>query len=148
MLSEHLAVHFARQATDVTVSEKNASNAPLIIAPITLPAANAIPKRITDVKIVPRIPVSKAGRIEHTQPRIPLPRTTAPIIGVNARYTTAMPNKTHKNAGVMVITAVKVRIAVIIPIIILATMELSKQLPLQVQLIELIHYSPPIIIYS
>ena len=45
---------------------KKRSAAPVIIAPITLVAANSIAKRITDVKIVPRIPTISTGRLAHT----------------------------------------------------------------------------------
>ena len=53
----HRTAHFAKHATDVTVREKNVKRAPEIIAPITLVATNSIPKRISEVKIVPRIPI-------------------------------------------------------------------------------------------
>ena len=128
MLSEHLATHFERQATEVNVSEKNVSNAPVIMAPITLVATNSIAKSTTEVKTVPRIPVSKTGKIEQIQPRVPPLRTTADMIDVIARYTIAMPKTTHKNAGVTVITAVKRSTAAMIPIMILATTALNKQL--------------------
>ena len=55
-----------------------------------------------------------------------------------------MPNATHKNAGVIVIAAEKVRNAVIIPTIILATIESPMQSPLHLQLELVIIISPPL----
>ena len=48
-----------------------------------------------------------------------------------ARYTTAIPNVTHKNAGVMVIVPMNVSIAVIIATIIPLIIEIPAQLVLQ-----------------
>ena len=138
------ASHFARQADVVIINEKKNSSAPAIIAPSTLVATNSIAKSITDVKIVPKIPVSKTGSIEHTQLRTPLPQIEADDIRVIARYKIAIPNTTHKNTGVMVITAVIVKNAVIIPIIILATIAIPVQSLLQLHVRLDIYYSPPI----
>lgn len=123
-------MHLIRHATVVTISEKNASNAPVMIAPITLVAANVIAKRTIDVKIAPSIPTKITDRLLHTHPDLRITGDTASNI---ARYTTAMPKTTHKNAGVTVITALNCRNAVIIPIIILATMARPAQSLLQVQ---------------
>ncbi len=79
------AAHFAKQAKVVTVSEKNVSNAPEIIAPIILVATNSMAKRTIDVKIVPRIPVKSTGSTVHIQPLLPTLFKTAVIIGVSAR---------------------------------------------------------------
>lgn len=57
-----------RQAVEVIISEKNRRRAPVIIAPIMLVAAKVIARRITEVRTVPRMPLSSAGRIEQKQP--------------------------------------------------------------------------------
>ena len=111
-------MHFIRHATDVIIRDKKKSSAPVMIAPITLVAANVIASRTIDVSTVPSIPVSNTGRLVHTQPDLRIVGDTASKI---ARYTTAMPSVTHKKAGVTVITAVKRRNAVMMPIIMLAT---------------------------
>ena len=99
-----------------------------------LAAAKVIPKRTIDRKIVPKIPVSRTGIIPHTHPPIPALRIAGLTTSVTARYTTAIPSSTHKNAGVTVITAEKVRNAVIIPIIIAAITAMAVQFILQPQL--------------
>ena len=101
---------------DVTVREKNIRRAPVIIAPNRLVAAKGIARSITDTKIVPRMPATSGVIAGHTQVRLLLFRIIAAVMGRIARYTTAMPKSTHKNAGVTVITAIKRSIAVIIPI--------------------------------
>ena len=112
-------MHLTKQAVDVMVKEKNNNNAPEIIAPKILVATNVIANSITDTKIVPKIPVNKTDKIEQMQPRILL-LLADDTASVTARYKIDMPNKTHRNTGVIVIAAVIVRNAVIIPIIILA----------------------------
>ena len=113
-------MHFARQAVVVRVRDRNNKSKPAIIAPTMLVAANSIPRRISDARTAPKIPVSNVGRILHTQLRTPNRRRSVDAIRVTARYTTEMPSVTHKKAGVTVIVAVKVRKAVITPIIMLA----------------------------
>jgi len=115
------------------VREKNNNNAPAIMAPKILVAANVIAKNITANKIVPKIPDNKTGRIEQIQPRTSL-LLAFDTASITARYATDIPNKTHKNTGVIVMVAVIVRNAVIIPIIILATIARPVQLHLQQQL--------------
>lgn len=68
----------------VKVSDKNSSKAPAIIAPIRLVAAKDIARRITDVKIVPKIPVSRVGIIPHTQ-LCSLLRINGAVISVSPR---------------------------------------------------------------
>lgn len=98
-----------------------------MIAPITLVAANDIDNNISEVRIVPRIPIINAENAGHLQ------RVSSDLslffvpTKASARYTTAIPNTTHKNAGVTVITAEKVRNAVIIPMIMLATTAIPVQ---------------------
>ncbi len=120
----------------------------MIIVPIMLVAANSIPRRITDVRTVPNIPVIRTGRMLHTQPRMPAPRIAGAAKSVTARYTTATPSNAHKKVGVTVITAVKLSIAVIIPIIILAAIARPVQSLLQLHVKLAICCSPPITIYA
>ena len=47
-----------RQAVDVTARKKKNKSAPARTAPSTLVAANSIPRRTTESRIVPRIPES------------------------------------------------------------------------------------------
>ena len=122
-------MHFTKQAVEVIISEKKNIKSPAIIAPSTLVAAKATQRSIIDVRTVPKIPVSCARSRSHTH-FLRLPG----IDDVNkpkARYTTAIPSVTHKNAGVKVITAVYRRIPAITPITILATVAYSIQLCLQ-----------------
>lgn len=126
------------------VSEKNRSSAPAIIAPITLVAAKLIAKRIRDVRIVPRMPVISTDNILHTQLRMLIARA-AVTINNTASATTAIPKVTHKNAGVSAIVAEKTRNAVIIPIIILATIARPVQLVLQPQFILSISFTSTIV---
>ncbi len=123
--------HLTRHATSDTTSEKNASNSPVMIAPITLVAANVTPKRTIDISIAPRIAIKRIGRILHTQPVIPALRIATLVTSVIARYTTAIPKTTHKKAGVTAITALKVKKAVIMPMIMLATIATPTQLHLE-----------------
>ncbi len=95
-----------------------------------LVATNSMARRTTESNIVPRTPASNAVIILHKFSQHPL-RKTADETRVIARYTTAIPKSTHKNAGTSVITAVILRKAVIIPIIRLATTAITVQLVLQ-----------------
>ena len=86
-----------------------------------LVAANSTAKRIAAVKMVPRIPVRIAERMAQIlQPRIQVSPKNGVFASKIARYPTAMPRTTHKNAGSTVMTAAKRRNAVIVPIIKLA----------------------------
>lgn len=134
-------MHFTRQAVEVIVNEKKVKSAPVIIAPIMLVATNSIAKRITASKIVPSMPVRITDKIGHMQLRLPL-FLTVTAIRITARYTTAIPKTTHKNGAVTVITALKRRNAVIIPIIILAIIANPAQFVLQSQLILNIFITP------
>jgi len=59
-----------------------------------------------------------------------------------------MPSRTHKNAGVMVITAVMRSIAVITPIIMLAIIAKTEQSFLHSQFKRPIIFTPPDIVYE
>lgn len=126
-------MHFTMQATEVITRVKNPSNIPAKIAPITLVAANVIAKRISENKIVPNIPIISVERAVQTHSLIPFSLAVVLTSSVNPRYTTAIPNTTHKNAGVKVIVALKVRKAVMIPIIMLDTTARTVQLGLAQQ---------------
>ena len=114
-------------------SEKKNSSSPVIIAPSTLVAANVMPSRIMDVTIVPKIPVRNALSLE--QQLLLSEEAPVEVRSVIPKYPTAIPNKTHKNAGVIVTSAVKRKIAARIPITILAITAIPVQLVWQLQLI-------------
>ena len=111
-----------RHAVDVINSEKNSSSAPAIIAPSTLVAAKLTARSIIDVKIVPNIPTSTKDSGVSIHLHVPQHLTLAETKRFTAKYTTAIPRTTHKNTGVIVMTAVIVSNVVIIPIITLAAM--------------------------
>lgn len=126
-------MHLILQMVVAIIRKKKANNKPAKIAPITLVAANSTAKSTNDTKIVPMIPIDHAVLLAQlhfltvSQPKAVVAR---PI----ARYKTAIPNTTHRNAGVRVITAIKVRKAVIIPTIILPITATPRQLDLKQQL--------------
>ena len=122
-------------ATEVIIRAKKPSNKPAKIAPITLVAAKLTAKRISESKIVPKIPIISVVNDEHIHLLVPLLSDAAVITAVMPRYTIAIPKVTHKNAGVRVMVALKVRNAVIMPIIILATTANTVQLGPQLQFV-------------
>ena len=65
--SVHPEAHFIRQAVSAIIREKKKPSAPAIIAPIVLVAAKVMPKRISDVRIVPNIPVKRTDILGHIQ---------------------------------------------------------------------------------
>ncbi len=109
-----------RQAVDVIIRKKKNKSPPVRIAPITLVATNSTASKTIERSTVPRMPASNAVTMLH-KPSQHLLRKEPPETRATARYTTAIPRVTHKNAGVRVIAAVILRNAVIIPIIRLAT---------------------------
>ena len=130
---------FIRQTELVIKSEKKNSKRPTIIAPVMLVAAKVTPRSNREVKIVPKIPAKKVARFlqqyfrseQHTDEfKISMPK-----------YPTAIPKSTHKNAGVMVMTAVYLSTAAIIPIIILARTAFTVQLISQLQFIVIIYFT-------
>lgn len=123
--------HFIRHTALVIKSEKKNSRKPVIIAPITLVAANVMPRRIIDVKVVPRIAVRNVLRLPQ-QFSVP-EQQNAEVRRLMPRNPTAMPRSTHKNAGVIVIRAVKRKIAARTPMIMLAIMDFPVQLIVQSQ---------------
>ena len=153
-LSSYLSTsarHFIRQAVEVMNKEKKNKSAPVIIAPITLVAANVTARRTTDNKIAPKIParINESGAL--MQLLLPQQFWLAATARFTARYTTAIPKTTHKNAGVTVITAVILKSVVTIPIIILAAMankEHSEPLSQEQEQLYFDIFSPPIILYE
>lgn len=143
----HPAAHFTRQAVVVTVREKAPNNTPTMSAERTLAGVGGIANRITAVRTVTRMPASKTGRTPHLHWHVPFPCNLSET-SKTARYTTAIPNRTHKNAGVTVIIAENCRNAVIIPIITLATMANPAQFTRQPQPKFVIFFSPPIAVYA
>ncbi len=112
-----------------------------------LVAANVIPRRIIDTRIVPKIPKSRVFTEEQKQPS-PLEEHVPPEVARSiARYTTAIPRSTHKNAGVIVIVAIKVSIPAITPIMIAATIAMLVHCVLHRQESSDI-LSPPVSVYS
>ena len=104
-----------------------------------LVAAKVMPSKITDVKTVPKIPVKKVLKTSQ-QPGLELKAEAKSVI---PRYTTEIPSNTHKNAGVTVITAVYLKTAVMMPIIMLIKTEIPVQLIVQSQSFLFI-ISPPL----
>lgn len=114
--------HFIIQPISVIIRVKKKPRAPAIIAPTMLVAANVIHRRITDVRIVPKIPVKRTVSLGHMQFCTEVHLKIGDSANVTARYTTAIPNVTQVKAGEMVMVAVMVRKAIITPIRMLAMM--------------------------
>lgn len=129
------AKHLIRQAVAVSIKDKNAKRPPVIIAPIILVATKSMASSTTDNKIAPKIPVTSADKTAHIQLFLALGRWAIDVeIRTIARYTTAIPSTTHKNALPTVITAVMRKKAVIIPIIMLTTIAKNGQVILQLHI--------------
>lgn len=132
--------HLTIQAAEEIIRAKKRTDAPEIIASITLEAAKSTARRIIDVRIVPKMPVSISGKFAHPQSEAP---EKGDFMRAMAKYTTAMPKITHKKAEVNSIAAEYFKNAAIIPIITLDT----AAMPLQLQFI--LHIlSPPDISYE
>ena len=95
-----------------------------MIAPNTLVAANVIPRRINEVKTVPKIPAENKERLLQ---QCCLSEPMEEVKTVMPKNPTAMPNNTHKNAGVIVIRAVYWNIAARTPITMLEITALAVQ---------------------
>ena len=120
----------------------------MIIAPIMLVAANSTARSTIAKKIVAIIATRSTESTELMQQAILLLQqfTDAIVIRRIARYTTAMPKTTHKNAGVTVIAAVIVRNAVMMPTTMLTMSATVVQVFLHAQLLFDI-ISPPDTLY-
>jgi len=137
-------LHFIKQAVVVSVRDRKNSNTPAMMAPKILVAAKPTPSRMTAESAVPKMPVRTAVAVLQMQALLDSVPDEA---NSTARYTTAMPRATHKNAGVIVMVAVKVRAAAIMPIMKLAMAASVTQLHVQLQeFLPII--SPPASIYE
>lgn len=136
-----------RQAVLVSCSAKKNRTSPVRTAVRTLVATIPMARRMTEKRIVPRIPARSADRVEHWLQQ----RSALPILGLarisSPRNPTAMPKVTQRNGAVMVITAVICRKAAMIPMIRLDTTAAMVQLHLKLQLHSDI-FSPPTTIYA
>ena len=90
------------------------------MAPKTLAAGNVIANSTIERRIVPNIPARTSDKGVSIQLHNLRHLKLAATAKFTARYTTAIPKRTHKNAGVTVITAVIVSKVAIIPTIALA----------------------------
>ncbi len=109
-----------------------------------LVASKVIPRRITDVRIVPKIPVRCAVRF--SQHLFSVAQQEEDVKSVIPRYPIAMPNNTHKNAGVIVIRAVMRRKIVSAPMIMPAITAPPVQLISQPQFVLLIYFTSTFIL--
>lgn len=141
-------MHLIRQVVLIIRSEKNRSNAPVIIAPTTLVAAKVTANSTTEVKIVPKTPVKNVYSTLQMQFRLPALDSAGDTPKSNARNTTAIPPVTHKNAGVTAIVAVIVKMAVTKPIIILAKIARVTQRFLLHPQPKFDINSPPVLLYA
>ena len=109
-----------------------------------LVAANSIPRNTTDSSAVASILPRRIGKVLLRQQGVLISQhlTKDDESNSTARYTTATPRRTHKNAGVTVIAAVILRKAVMIPTIRLITTEAVVHIFLQEQS-QVDIYSPP-----
>ena len=117
-----------KQADVVKTSVRNAKSKPVIIAPTTLAAAKVMASNITEVNIVPNMPVIKAQNTLLMQRLTSQQSVKAAIHTSVASATTATPKATHKNAVPTVITAAKLKTAVMAPTIILIIIDIPTQL--------------------
>ena len=121
-----------RQAIVVIISEKNASNAPVIIAPIMLTPPKSTVMRTSEVSSVPNIPVSN-GASDAVVHLLAVQSPNAPIRSSNTKKVIAIPKKIQKSTAGIAIVAVIVSMAVIVPIMRLAIIARKIQLNLRVQ---------------
>lgn len=132
-------------AEAVIISEKKNSARPVIPAPIMLVATKVIPRSITEVSTVPRIPIKMVLIALSLQAQLWHEVTTLFVFksvakSNIARYTTAIPSNTHKKAGVIVMVAVNRKNAVTTPTTRLARNAIKLQVVLQ---LHIIIFSPP-----
>ena len=129
-------MHLIRQVVVTIIRVKKARRRPTITAPKMLVAANVIPSNTKEVKTVPKIPVKNVLRFLQ-QPFLS-GQESEEVRRVIPKYPIAIPNSTHKKAGVIVIVAVKRRKAARTPIIKLAITDFPVQLRVQPQLVVVI----------
>ncbi len=133
-------MHLIKQAEAVNINANEPTSTPIIMALRTLVAANVIAKSITAVRMVSSMPASISGIESQEQPFLK-ERIPTEVTSNIARYTTAIPNATHKNAVETVIIAVKLKIAAVMPTITLAAIanKVQSNLVLQLQFLIFFH---------
>ena len=146
-LTKTQIVCFTRQAVAVMISEKKNKSTPVRIAPTILVATNGIANKTTENSTVPTIPLSKEFTVFAVQDAAVASVSNAFTSRI-AKYATATPNVTHKNAGVTVMTAMMRKKAATTPIIRLTTTAMLVHVFLQPQPKFAISKSPPIPPYS
>ena len=141
-------MHLARQAVSVSVRKNDNRRSPVITAPIMLVATKSIASSIIAKRIVARIaPRSTERVVLMQQGRQLLQQLIDTVVRrTMARYTTAMPNTTHKNAGVTVMAAVILRNAAMMPTAMLTMRDTVVQVFLHEQSLFDI-FSPPNLLY-
>ena len=141
-------MHLARQAVSVRVRKNDSKRRPVITAPTTLVAANSTASSTTAKRIVARMAPKSTERVVFIQQGAQLSQQFMDTVArsTTPRYTTAMPNTVHKNAGVTVIAAVILRNAAIIPTAMLMIRATVVQVFLHEQSLFDI-FSPPNILY-
>lgn len=136
-------MHLTKHAVDVKMSENAASKTPVTIAPITLVATKVMPKRMTEVKSVTKIPKSSKGRAAHTHSLLQVLPPIRAFKKSKTRKPKAIPNVTQRNGTVNVITAVKRSMPATIPIMMDAANAKIEQSTRRLQLqLQLIIFSP------
>ena len=132
-------MHFTKQAVDVKMSEKAANKTPVTIAPITLVAAKAIPKRMTEVKRVIRTPKSSSPSEAQRHSLLRVLPVKSVFKKSKLKNPKAIPKVTQRNGVVNVMTAVKRSTPATTPTIMAAakakTEQSTRRLQLQLQLI-------------
>ena len=117
-------MHFTRHAVAVRVRERKKRRTPTKIALTVLVAVMPTAKRINANSAVPKVPINKV-KSGAQQPELLRPVV---LTKVRARYPTAIPKATQRNAGVTVITPVICKNAAIIPTNALAITAINVQL--------------------
>ena len=141
-------MHLTRHAVSVSTRKNESRSRPVIIAPTMLVATNSTASSTIAKRIVAIIAPRSTERIFFMQQGDLFSQqlADATVMSNTARYTTAMPKTTHKNAGVTVIVAVILRKAAMIPTAMLTMRAIVVQLLLQAQsLFDII--SPPDTLY-
>ena len=103
-----------------------------------------MPRSNNEVKTVPKAPVKKAVRF--LQQHFRSEQAAEEVKTSMPKYPIAIPNNTHKKAGVIVIVAVKLNIAATTPTIMLARNAFAVQPISQLQFIVIIYFTSHFII--
>ena len=65
-------MHFTKHAVVVKSKEKKNNNAPVMMAPTMLVAAKVIASKITDARMVPKIPANIMGKLKQKHSLVPI----------------------------------------------------------------------------